>query len=173
MMNFPLAGSQWIRGKSGGSREQRLWRGARGGRKTTKQTTQRCCCSHYKNHTQLHWYVSCHQFERNLWKVQQKKIIGNYPIFGIRLGPFVKFSRALWICGGPEPQALGPFRAGLGFSRPKSVFPVQNGINCDKPVFPSFPVQNWEKLSKTGKNYQGIHLKPEKVSKNVMYEIKI
>ena len=39
---------------------------------------------------------------------------------------------------------------GLGFSRPKPVFPVQNGINWEKPVF---PVQNWEKLSKTGKNY--------------------
>ena len=42
---------------------------------------------------------------------------------------------------------------GLGFSRPKPVFPVQNGINWDKPVFPSFSrpklgktVQNWEKL---------------------------
>ena len=43
--------------------------------------------------------------------------------------------------------------SGLGFSRPKPVFPVQNGINWDKPVFPSFSrpklgktVQNWEKL---------------------------
>ena len=42
---------------------------------------------------------------------------------------------------------------GLCFSRPKPVFPVQNGINWDKPVFPSFSrpklgktVQNWEKL---------------------------
>ena len=42
------------------------------------------------------------------------------------------------------------FSSGLGFSRPKPVFAVQNGINWDKPVF---PVQNWEKLSKTGKNY--------------------
>ena len=73
----------------------------------------------------------------------------------------------------PWTPSSGRLRAGLGFSRPKSVFPVQNGINWDKPVFPSFPVQNWEKLSKTGKNYEGIHLKPEKVSKNVMYEIKI
>ena len=39
---------------------------------------------------------------------------------------------------------------GLGFCRPKPVFAVQNGINWDKPVF---PVQNWEKLSQTGKNY--------------------
>ena len=45
---------------------------------------------------------------------------------------------------------------GLGFSRPKPVFPVQNGINWDKPVFPSFSrpklgktVQNWEKLLRT------------------------
>ena len=43
--------------------------------------------------------------------------------------------------------------AGLGFSRPKPVFAVQNGINWDKPVFPSFScpklgktVQNWGKL---------------------------
>ena len=43
--------------------------------------------------------------------------------------------------------------AGLFFSRPKPVFAVQNGINWDKPVFPNFPVQSWEKLSKTGKNY--------------------
>ena len=48
------------------------------------------------------------------------------------------------------------FLAGLGFSRPKPVFPVQNGINWDKPVFPSFSrpklgktVQNEEKLSGT------------------------
>ena len=59
--------------------------------------------------------------------------------------------------------------AGLGFSRPKPVFPVQNGINWDKPVF---PVQNWEKLSKTGKNYMGLYFKLQKVSKNV-YQIKI
>ena len=39
---------------------------------------------------------------------------------------------------------------GLGFSRPKPVFPVQNGINWDKPVFPSFSRPN---LGKTGKNY--------------------
>ena len=46
--------------------------------------------------------------------------------------------------------------SGLGFSRPKPVFPVQNGINWDKPVFPSFShpklgktVQNWEKLWRT------------------------
>ena len=56
--------------------------------------------------------------------------------------------------------------AGLCFSRPKPVFPVQNGINWDKLVFPSFSrpklgktVQNWEKLCRTIK---------EKVSKNVI-----
>ena len=50
-------------------------------------------------------------------------------------------------------QAQNVLYAGLGFSRPKPVFPVQNGINWDKPVFPSFSrpklgktVQNWEKL---------------------------
>ena len=54
---------------------------------------------------------------------------------------------------------------GLGFSRPKPVFPVRNGINWDKPVFPSFSrpklgktVQNWEKLCSTifqaGKSFQ-------------------
>ena len=44
----------------------------------------------------------------------------------------------------------------LGFSRLKPVFPVQNGINWDKPVFPSLShpklgksVQNWEKLCRT------------------------
>ena len=36
--------------------------------------------------------------------------------------------------------------AGLGFSRPKPVFPVQNGINWDKPVLPSF---SRPKLGKT------------------------
>ena len=44
----------------------------------------------------------------------------------------------------------------LGFSRPKPVFPVQNGINWDKLVFPSFPVHNWEILSKTGKTHNQI-----------------
>ena len=52
-------------------------------------------------------------------------------------------------------------QAGLGFSRPKPVFPVQNGINWDKPVF---PVQNWEKLSKTGKNYGELYFKKGKVA---------
>ena len=51
---------------------------------------------------------------------------------------------------------------GLGFSRPKPVFPVQNGINWDKPVF---PIQNWEKLSKTGKNYAALFFKPQKFPK--------
>ena len=64
------------------------------------------------------------------------------------------------------------FATGLGFSRPKPVFPVQNGIKRDKPVFPSFSrpklgktVQNWEKLWRTifqeGKSY----LKCAKLSK--------
>ena len=61
-------------------------------------------------------------------------------------------------------------KSGLGFSRPKPVFPVQNGINWDKPVF---PVQNWEKLSKTGKNYAALLFKHQKVSQNVMYQIKV
>ena len=46
--------------------------------------------------------------------------------------------------------------SGLGFSRPKPVFPIQNGINWDKPVFHSLSrpkvgktVQNWEKLCRT------------------------
>ena len=62
---------------------------------------------------------------------------------------------------------------GLGFSRPKPVFPVQNGINCDKPVFPSFSHPKLGKLSKTGKNSAALYFKPEKVLKNVMYQIKI
>ena len=33
------------------------------------------------------------------------------------------------------------------------LFVVKNGINWDTPAFPSFSVQNWEKMSKTGKNY--------------------
>ena len=48
------------------------------------------------------------------------------------------------------------FRSGLGFCRPKPVFPVQNEINWDKPAFPSFSrpklgktVQNWEKSWRT------------------------
>ena len=40
-------------------------------------------------------------------------------------------------------------QTGLGFSRPKPVFPVQNGINWDKPVFPSF---SRPKLGKTVQN---------------------
>ena len=63
-----------------------------------------------------------------------------------------------------------PLATGLGFSRPKPVFPVQNGINL---FFPVFPVQNWEKLSKTGKNYAALFFKPHKVPQNVMYQIKV
>ena len=60
------------------------------------------------------------------------------------------------------------------------VFPVQNlffpskmgktGINL---FFPVFPVHNWEKLSKTGKNYAGLYFRPAKCSKNVMHYIYI
>ena len=79
---------------------------------------------------------------------------------------FTRSSREL------DPQhTFGDYNfTGLGFSRPKPVFPVQNGINWDKPVF---PVQNWEKLSKTGKNYAALFFKPQKVPQNVMYQIKV
>ena len=69
----------------------------------------------------------------------------------------------------PNTIVFGSDDTGLGSSRPKLVFPVQNGINWDKPVF---PVQNWEKLSKTGKNYAGLYFKLQKVSKN-MHQMKI
>ena len=50
-------------------------------------------------------------------------------------------------------------RPGLGFSRPKPVFPVQNGINWDKPVFPSF---SRPKLGKTVQNYVELYFKLQK-----------
>ena len=44
-------------------------------------------------------------------------------------------------------------KSGLGFGRPKPVFPDMGGKNWDKPVFPGFwtvlDVQNWEILGNT------------------------
>ena len=50
---------------------------------------------------------------------------------------------------------------GLGFSRPKPVFAVQNGINWDKPVFPSF---SRPKLGKTVQIWEKLYFKQQKVS---------
>ena len=46
----------------------------------------------------------------------------------------------------PFDRACSITRAGVGFSRPKPIFAVQNSINWDKPVFPSF---SSPKLGKT------------------------
>ena len=53
------------------------------------------------------------------------------------------------------------------------VFPSKTCFSIPKWDKPVFPVQNWEKLSKTGINYAALYFRPEKVSKNVMYQIKI
>ena len=73
----------------------------------------------------------------------------------------------VWLSAKPS---LNSPSTGLGFSRPKPVFPVQNGINL---FFPVFPVQNWEKLGKTGKNYAGLYLSQKKCPKMWFYQIKI
>ena len=62
------------------------------------------------------------------------------------------------------------FNPGLGFSHPKPVFPVQNGINWDKPVFPGFSCQ---KQGKTGKNYVELDFKQKKYSENVLCQINL
>ena len=64
----------------------------------------------------------------------------------VRSPQFQVWCHAHW--GWPWGSTPFPW-SGLGFFRPK----------------PVFPVQNWEKLSKTGKNYAGLYFKPEKVSK--------
>ena len=56
------------------------------------------------------------------------------------------------------PADTKPLReTGLGFSRPKPVFPVQNGINWDKPAFSQFfqseTGKNCPKLEKIMENY--------------------
>ena len=54
---------------------------------------------------------------------------------------------------GPFPYFLVMSSPGLGFSHPEPVFPVQNGINWDKPGFPIFSCPKQGKTSKTGKKY--------------------
>ena len=83
----------------------------------------------------------------SIWTHQWCLLFGNANDF------FYQIELKMCIKGSFDPLISVSFISGLGFSCPQPVFVVQNGINWDKPVFPSFPVQNWEKLSKTGKNY--------------------
>ena len=63
-------------------------------------------------------------------------------------------------------QFVNVWIQGWVFSVYNLFFPGQNGINWDKPVF---PVQNWEKLPKTGKNYAGLYFKPEKSFQKMLF----
>ena len=53
------------------------------------------------------------------------------------------------------------YQSGLFFSRPKPVFAVQNGINWDKPVFPSF---SRPKLGKTVQNREKLYFEQQNIS---------
>ena len=72
---------------------------------------------------------------------------------------YVVITHSMWlrsICILIDYRIYSWILAGFGFSRPKPVFPVQNGIIWDKHIF---LVPNWEKLSKTGKKYAALYFK--------------
>ena len=104
----------------------------------------------------------------HLCRFQQYKIM-NHSFFGIThvvlfhfsIGPMRHLSKTVatnnCIVCHTMTATIDRSPTGLGFSRPK----------------PVFTVQNLEKLSKTGKNYAGLYSKLENISKNVIYQIRI